>query len=202
MGKVCAMDSKKQIEFIKEAWKKFLEKKKSENQDLDITNLQSIKEIKQAVLFREAIVQVSEEDEIDITEEEITTVANILIQKEIVSKRKPKLKADREYRTMPPLSFNRISFKSYIPRDVVEEINKPPWRSVSEQYEYFNFVADIEDDDAIIPKENKADLINHLFMNRYSKIVGDYEESIIDKQNRTFKFIGYSLADIIEYIRN
>ena len=77
MGKVCAMDSKKQIEFIKEAWKKFLEKKKSENQDLDITNLQSIKEIKQAVLFREAIVQVSEEDEIDITEEEITPELNL-----------------------------------------------------------------------------------------------------------------------------
>ena len=89
------MDSKKQIEFIKEAWGKFLEKKKNENQDLDIKKLESIEEVKKAFLIRDAVAEVAEVDDIDVTEEQVTTLANILIEKEIISQRKPKLKAER-----------------------------------------------------------------------------------------------------------
>ena len=202
MGKVCVMDSKKQIEFIKEAWGKFLEKKKNENQDLDIKKLESIEEVKKAFLIRDAVAEVAEVDDIDVTEEQVTSLANILIEKEIISQRKPKLKAERMYRRMPPQSFNHISFQSYIPRDVVEEINKPLWRSISEQYEYFNFVADYEEDD-FMSKEDITFLINFSFMkesdkSRIGKIFGDYEGPVIEYNKDNIRFIGLSLGDIVD----
>jgi len=180
------MDSKKQIDFIKEAWKKFQEKKKKESRDIDISKLKSVREIKQALQLRSKITEVLEK-ETPLSKEQITEFIDFTIQKEITDAHEEADYSSKEGRPQ------------YFFRDVSNMIEKFPWEVLKNENKYTNINEPLLEE--TLP-ENKARLINYAISKSFSLldgnpfIQGGNEDSIIEN-NQSFSFKGYSLADII-----
>jgi|TARA_B100000315_G_C14451799_1_gene529486 cell fate (sporulation/competence/biofilm development) regulator YlbF (YheA/YmcA/DUF963 family) len=188
MGKVCAMDSKKQIEFIEEAWKKFQEKKKKESRDIDISKLKSVREIKQALQLRSEITEVLEKDS-PLSKEQITEFIDFSIQKEIVDEHQVGRKEYARKQDRP----------DYFRYNVYDMMVKSPWVVLKNESKYTNINEPLLEE--ILP-ENKARLINYTILSSFNFldcnpfIEGGNQHSVMDN-NESFSFKGYSLADII-----
>ena len=187
MGKVCAMDLKKRIEFIEEAWKKFQEKKKKESRDIDISKLKSVREIKQALQLRSEITEVLEKDS-PLSKEQITEFIDFTIQKEIT-----------DFHLDTKDYSSRVGRPQYFFRDVSNMMEKFPWEVLKNESKYTNINEPLLEE--ILP-ENKARLINYAILNSFNFldcnpfIEGGNQHSVMDN-NESFSFKGYSLADII-----
>ena len=188
MGKVCAMDLKKRIEFIEEAWKKFQEKKKKESRDIDISKLKSVREIKQALQLRSEITEVLEKDS-SLSKEQITEFIDFTIQKEIVDEHQVGRKEYARKQDRP----------DYFRYNVYDMMVKSPWVVLKNESNYTNINEPLLEE--ILP-ENKARLINYTILNSFNLldcnpfIEGGNQHSVMDN-NESFSFKGYSLADII-----
>tara|TARA_B100000787_G_scaffold165573_1_gene149671 strand:+ start:206 stop:718 length:513 start_codon:yes stop_codon:yes gene_type:complete len=79
------MNDKERIDFIKQQWKKFLKKKLKK--DIDISKIESVDEIKQALKIREAVETISDEFKIDISEEQIVLLSDALINETVVDEK-------------------------------------------------------------------------------------------------------------------
>ena len=85
------MNDFERIDFIKQEWKKFLKKKIKK--DIDISKIESIVEIKQALKIREAVETISDEFKIDISEEEVVLLSNALISETVIDEKGKILKS-------------------------------------------------------------------------------------------------------------
>tara|TARA_B100000795_G_scaffold266943_1_gene250933 strand:+ start:186 stop:698 length:513 start_codon:yes stop_codon:yes gene_type:complete len=79
------MNDKERIDFIKQQWKRFLKKKLKK--DIDISKIESVDEIKQALKIREAVETISDEFKIDISEEQIVLLSDALINETVVDEK-------------------------------------------------------------------------------------------------------------------
>ena len=79
------MNGKERIDFIKQQWKRFLKKKLKK--DIDISKIESVDEIKQALKIREAVETISDEFKIDISEEQIVLLSDALINETVVDEK-------------------------------------------------------------------------------------------------------------------
>ena len=79
------MNDIERIDFIKQEWKKFL--KKRIKKDIDISKIESIDEIKQALKIREAVETISDEFKIDISEEQVVLLSDALINEAVIDEK-------------------------------------------------------------------------------------------------------------------
>ena len=79
------MNDTERIDFIKQEWKKFL--KKQIKKDIDISKIESINEIKQALKIREAVETISDEFKIEISEEQVVLLSDALINETVIDEK-------------------------------------------------------------------------------------------------------------------
>ena len=76
------MDEKERIEFIKIKWKEFLEKNSKKN--IDISKIQSIDQVKQAIRIKQAVEYVSEKFDVNLTDEQVILLSDAIIEKTVL----------------------------------------------------------------------------------------------------------------------
>ena len=76
------MDEKERIEFIKIKWKEFLEKNSKKN--IDISKIQSIDQVKQAIRIKQAVEYVSEKFDVKLTDEQVILLSDAIIEKTVL----------------------------------------------------------------------------------------------------------------------
>ena len=79
------MDEKERIEFIKIKWKEFLEKNSKKN--IDISKIQSIDQVKQAIRIKQAVEYVSEKFDVKLTDEQVILLSDAIIEKTVLDEK-------------------------------------------------------------------------------------------------------------------
>ena len=79
------MNEKERIEFIKIKLKEFLEKNSKKN--IDISKIQSIDQVKQAIRIKQAVEYVSEKFDVNLTDEQVILLSDAIIEKTVLDER-------------------------------------------------------------------------------------------------------------------
>lgn len=75
------MNEKERIEFIKIKWKEFL--KKNSKRNIDISKIQSIDQAKQALRIKQAVEYVSQEFNVNLSDEQVALLSDAIIEKTV-----------------------------------------------------------------------------------------------------------------------
>jgi len=166
------MNDFERIDFIKQEWKKFLKKKIKK--DIDISKIESIVEIKQALKIREAVETISDEFKIDISEEEVVLLSNALISETVIDE-KGKIKEIKSREGRPYF----FSFDTYL------MITRLPFAMIFEELIRSDRPEYLENDYDL--NEPITDKINNKFEKDGLKV---------EKNTNSNNIKAYSLADI------
>ena len=79
------MNEKERIEFIKIKWKEFL--KKNSKKNIDISKIQSIDQAKQALRVKQAVEYVSQEFNVNLTDEQVVLLSDAIIEKTVLDEK-------------------------------------------------------------------------------------------------------------------
>ncbi len=79
------MNEKERIEFIKIKWKEFL--KKNSKKNIDISKIQSIDQAKQALRVKRAVEYISQEFNVNLTDEQVVLLSDAIIEKTVLDEK-------------------------------------------------------------------------------------------------------------------
>tara|TARA_B100000965_G_C19528720_1_gene730063 strand:+ start:601 stop:1116 length:516 start_codon:yes stop_codon:yes gene_type:complete len=171
------MNEKERIEFIKIKWREFLKKYSKKN--IDISKIQSIDQVKQALRVKQAVEYVSQEFNVNLTDEQVVLLSDAIIEKTVLDeKAEMKEIKSREGR---PYFFSQDTFlmiKRLEYAILIKEIERYDRPEINELYE------DIQEPD--IEKLNRSLEKNGVKVEKrddYSTIKGYHLVDIVGKGN-------------------